>query len=201
MWDFFLYNVTSYSCGTDEYAWAVMCLLWYLLTVRVGATLAGANHTGLRAHCRVTGDFWWRRPWPHNDLWERPSDERVGWPQVQTVLDITTQQTPSRFSFWWLQYCWTAVFSFITTVWHKAYISSFSHSPTFTCLVTKFPRHLMTCARLIHSLQLYEHPLNIAWEIFTPSNTSSHHFRPSGIYCCRPDCLELAARLFPWSIA
>jgi len=26
---------------------------------------------------------------------------------------------------------------------------------------------------------------------------SSHHFRPSGVYCCRPDCLKLAARLSP----
>jgi len=33
------------------------------------------------------------------------------------------------------------------------------------------------------------------------ATTSSHHFRPSGIYCCRPDCLELAARLSPWSVA
>jgi len=25
--------------------------------------------------------------------------------------------------------------------------------------------------------------------------------RSSGVYCCRPDCLELAARLSPWSVA
>jgi len=27
-----------------------------------------------------------------------------------------------------------------------------------------------------------------------------HYFRPSHIYCCRPDCLQLAARLSPWSV-
>jgi len=25
----------------------------------------------------------------------------------------------------------------------------------------------------------------------------SHQLRPSGVYCCSPDCLELAARLSP----
>jgi len=29
------------------------------------------------------------------------------------------------------------------------------------------------------------------------TTTSSHQLRPSGVYCCRPDCLELAARLSP----
>ena len=29
----------------------------------------------------------------------------------------------------------------------------------------------------------------------------SIQFRPSDIYCCRPDTLELAARLSPWSVA
>jgi len=33
------------------------------------------------------------------------------------------------------------------------------------------------------------------------NSSASHHFWQSGIYCCRPDCLELAARLSPWSIA
>jgi len=32
------------------------------------------------------------------------------------------------------------------------------------------------------------------------ATTPSHQVRSTGVVCCRPDSLELAVRLFPWSV-
>ena len=33
------------------------------------------------------------------------------------------------------------------------------------------------------------------------ATTTSHQVQPSGVFCCKPDSLELVARLSPWSVA
>jgi len=56
--------------------------------------------------------------------------------------------------------------------------------PALRCNASQLPHFLVFLSSSVHR-----------------ATTPSHQVRLSGVFCCRPDSLELAARLSSWSIS